>query len=107
MGLDPFVTAEEGLYLFCSIMDVDPVPDDRQRALDLTVQQPEEVDDVLRLRVSVVVEELEVEAETFTARADRYGADRGDAIMPSPALLNRRLTSWRERSAYERRQHEA
>src|SRR5262245_58323578 len=74
--LDPFMTAKECLHLFGPVMNVDPVPDDRQWALELAVQQPEEVDDVFGLRIPVGVEELEVEPKSIPVRADRKRADR-------------------------------
>lgn len=105
--LDPFMTAQECLHLFGAVMNVDPVPDDRQWTLELAVQQPEEVDDVIGLRIPVVVEELEVKPQSIPVRADSKRADRRDAIMPAPALLDRRPSPWSECATDERCQHEA
>jgi len=89
------------------VMDVDPVPDNRQGPLNLESEASEKSDDVFGVDVSVVLEELEVETESMALGAYGDGADRRESVVAVPALLNRRLPTRRKGASSERREHEA
>lgn len=59
-----------------SIMDVTPIPDYRQRLLDLPVEMSQELYDVLSVNVLVGGKKLEIEAQAPPLRADSYGTNR-------------------------------
>jgi len=89
------------------VVDVDPVPDDVQRPLNLAAEISKKADDVLGVNVSVVLEELEVKTKPVALGAYGDGAYGRDSVVSVPALLNRRLATGRERASSERREHEA
>ena len=107
MRPDPGMTPEERLHEPGSVVDVDPVPDDRQGTLDLPGEQSEEPHDVLCFRISVVFQEFEIEAEPVASRTYGDRTDRGDSIVPTPTLLDRGLSSRGKRSPHKGREHEA
>ena len=89
------------------VMDVDPVPDNRQGPLNLESEASEKSDDVFGVDVSVVLEELEVKTQAVTSWAHGDGADRRDSIVSIPTLLDWRLSPRRVGAAYQRCEHEA
>jgi hypothetical protein len=89
------------------VMDVDPVPDDFERPLDLTTEEAKEPDYIFRVGIHVVVEELKVEAQAMPLGAECNGADRRDPVMTVPALLDRGLSPRRKCSPHQGCEHEA
>lgn len=89
------------------VVDVAPVPNDIEGPLDLATQLSQELDNVIRPHVPVCIEEVEVEAQSVSLRAQRDRADRGDPIVTVPALLDRGMSSRGERAPHEWGQHEA
>jgi hypothetical protein len=89
------------------VVDVDSVPDDVHGAPELAAQEAKELDDVLRPDVPVVLEEVKVQAQPLALGTDRDGADGGDPIMATPALLDGSLSARGERSPDQRCEHEA
>ena len=80
------------------------VPDHDHGTAKMSEQVAQEGAD-LRLP-DVMSKELEVEAIASPARAHRNAGDRGDAIPALAMAKQRRLPSWRPRSAHARRQDE-
>jgi len=107
MSSNMVVTSQVLSHVPRVVMDIDPVPDDREWSLDLTTEESKEFNDVLRVGIPVVLEELEIEPQSMPLGADGEGTDRRDPVVTVPALLDRGLSPRRKGSPHQGREHEA
>jgi hypothetical protein len=89
------------------VVDVDSVPDDVHGTPELSAEKAKELHDILRPDVPIVLQQVEVQAQSMPPGADRDRADGRDPVMAIPALLDGRLSPRRECSPDQGSEHEA
>ena len=89
------------------VVDVDPVPDDVHRTPELSTQEAEELHDVLGSDVPVLLQQVEVQAQSVAPGTDRDRAYGGEPVMAIPAFLDWRVAPRRERPPHQGSEHEA
>ena len=88
------------------VVDVDPVPDDVHRTPELSTQEAEELHDVLGSDVPVLLQQVEVQAQSVAPGTDRDRAYGGEPVMAIPAFLDWRVAPRRERPPHQGSEHE-
>ena len=83
-----------------TIVDVSPIPDDRQRAADMLVNLLQKPHGVSGVGVGVVSQQGHIQVEALLFGADRDRADDRDPVMPIPRLQDRCFAARRIRSTH-------
>ena len=104
---DPTVVPQELPDDVGSIVHVASVPHDRYWSTQLTDEKADEIDNIVGPDIVVFREQLKVEAQSLSYRTQRHRTDGRDPVSSIPTLVNRGLSTWRERSTNEGSQHEA
>ena len=89
------------------VVDVDPIPDNAQGALNLAAKESKKLNDVLRSGISVVFKKSKVKSHALPLWAERDGADGRNPVVTIPAFLDRRLPTRCKGAAHEWCEHES
>ena len=77
----------------CTLMNVPPIPDDRQWAADMLVNLTQESHSVVGTGVGVIPQQRDVQVEALLLGADRDRSDGRYSVAPIPRLENWRFTT--------------
>jgi len=88
-----------------AIVNIAPVPNDCHGLAQLTIEKSKEPNDVVRVDVLVVRQQLKVQSESPPLGTHRDGADRRDTVSSVPTVVDRRLPPRCETSSHRGSEH--
>ena len=76
-----------------AIMDISPIPDDRQRTANMVVKLTQKPNGVLSAGVGIIAQQCDEQIETLLLGTDRDRANGRNSVVPVPRLEDRCFTA--------------